>query len=64
MHLRHIETILSDLNKFEKVGIKKEILNCLIKHEKNINNYLKRLKNLESLSTKQYKKLKQLEVDQ
>ena len=53
-----METILSDLNKFEKVSIKKGILNFSINHEKNINNYLKRLENSGSLSTEQYKKIK------
>ena len=38
-----MKTILSDLNKFEKVSIKKGILNLSINHEKNINNYLKGL---------------------
>ena len=57
-------TILSDLNKFEKVSIKKRTLNFSINHEKNINNYLKRLEKLGTLSTEQYKKLKQSEVDQ
>ena len=33
--LRHMETILSDLNKFEKVTIEKRTLNFLIIHEKN-----------------------------
>ena len=32
--LRHMETILSDLNKFEKVTIEKGTLNFLIIHEK------------------------------
>ena len=36
-----MKTILRDLNKFEKVSIKKEILNFSINHEKK--NYLKRL---------------------
>ena len=46
------------LNKFEKVNIKKGILNFSISHEKNVNNYLKRLERSGSLSTKQYKKIK------
>ena len=50
--------ILSDLNKFEKVSIKKGILNFSINHEKNINNYLKRLEKSGSLSIEQYKKIK------
>ena len=58
VYLRHMETIISDHNKFEKVSIKKEILNFSINHEKNINNYLKRLEKPGTLSTEQYKKIK------
>ena len=41
IYLRHMETIISNHNKFEKVSIKKGILNFSINHEKNINNCLK-----------------------
>ena len=58
VYVRHTETNLSDLNKFEKVSIKKGILNISISHENNINNYLKRLEKSRSLSTKYYKKIK------
>ena len=58
VYLRHMETIISDHNKFEKVSIKKGILNFSINHEKNINNYLKRLEKSGTLSTEQYKKIK------
>ena len=58
VYVRHMETILSDLNKFEKVSFKKGILNFSINHEKIINNYLKRLEKSGSLSTEQYKKIK------
>ena len=34
VYLRHMETIISDHNKFEKVSIKKGILNFSINHEK------------------------------
>ena len=51
-----METVVSDHNKFEKVGIKKGILNFFIKHEKNISSYLKRLGKSGTLSIKQYKK--------
>ena len=34
VYLRHMETILSNYNKFEKVNIKKGILNFSINHEK------------------------------
>ena len=50
--------ILSDLNKFEKVSIKKGTLDFSINYEKNINNYLTRLEKSGSLSTEQYKKIK------
>ena len=58
VNVRHMETILSDLYKFEKVSIKKGILNFSINHKKCINNYLKRLEKSGSLSTEQYKKIK------
>ena len=58
IYVRHMETILSDLNKFEKVSIKKGILNFSINYEKNINNYLKTLEKSGSLSTELYKKIK------
>ena len=53
-----METIISDHNKFEKFSIKKGILNFSVNHEKNINNYLKRLEKSVALSTEQYKKIK------
>ena len=40
---RRMEEIISNHSKFEKVSIKKGILNFSINHEKNINTYLKRL---------------------
>ena len=64
VYVRHMETILSDFNKFEKVSIKKGILNFSINHEKNINNYLKRLEKQEVCLPNNIKKLKQSEVDQ
>ena len=54
VYLRHKETILSNYNKFEKVSIKKGILNFSINHEKNTNNYLKRREKSGTLSTEQY----------
>ena len=63
VYFRHMKTIISDHNKFEKVSIKKGMLNFSINHEKNTNNYLKRLEKSRSLSTEQYrKKLRQSEV--
>ena len=58
VYLRHMERTISDHNKFEKVSIKKGTLNFSINHEKNINNYLKRLEKSGTLSTEQYKKIK------
>ena len=61
-----METIINDHNKFEKVSIKKGILNFAINHEKNINNYLKRLEKRGTLFCllKNKKKFKQSQVDQ
>ena len=56
-----MKTIFSDLTKFGKVTIKKGILNFLNNHEKNINNYFKRLEKSRSLSTEQYKKIEAAE---
>ena len=53
-----MENILKDQTKFEKVTIKTRILNFQVNHEKNINDFLKNLKNSDSLSDKQYKKIK------
>ena len=58
VYVKHIEKILNDLHKFEKVNVKKGILNFSINHEKHINNYLKNLEKLGSLSSNQYKKIK------
>ena len=58
VYIRHIEKILDDATKFEKVKIKKGILNFSINHERRINDYLKRLEKSGSLTTDQYKKIK------
>ena len=42
VYLRHMKTILRDLNDFAKVDIKKGILNFSINHEKHVSNHLKR----------------------
>ena len=42
VYIRHIEKILDDSTKFEKVKVKKETLNFSITH---INDYLKSLRN-------------------
>ena len=56
VYVRHMETILNDLNKFEKVSIKKRILISSINHKKYISNYMKRLEKSGGLSIEQYKK--------
>ena len=43
VYIKHIEKILDDATKFEKVKIKKGILNFSINHERGINDYLKSL---------------------
>ena len=58
VYIRHIEKILDDATKFEKVKIKKEILNFSINHERRMNDYLKSLEKSGSLATDQYKKIK------
>ena len=61
VYIRHIEKILDDATKFEKVKVKKGILNFSINHEKRINGYLKSLEKSGSLITDQYKKIKAIE---
>ena len=58
VYIRHIEKILDDATKFEKVKIKKGILNFSINHERRINDYLKSLEKSGSLTTDQHKKIK------
>ena len=58
VYIRHIEKILDDATKFEKVKIKKGILNFSINHERRINDYLKSLEKSGSLTTDQCKKIK------
>ena len=59
-----METILSDLNKFEKVTIKKGILNFSINHEQISTIIWRDRKNQEVCLPSNIKKLKQSEVDQ
>ena len=40
-YVRHVEDILKDVNKFEKVSLKKGILNFTVNHEKHINKQLR-----------------------
>ena len=58
VYIRHIEKILDDATTFEKVKIKKGILNFSINLERRINDYLKSLEKSGTLSTDQYKKIK------
>ena len=58
VYLRHMETIVSNHDKFEKVSIKEGILNFSINHERNINNYSKRIEKSGTLSTEQHQKIK------
>ena len=58
VYVKHMENILKDNTKLEKVDIKTRILNFQVNHEKLISEILKRLKSLGSLSDKQYKKIK------
>ena len=57
MYFRHMEKVLDDATKFEKVKIKNRILNFLINHERRINDYLKSLEKSCSSTTDQCKKI-------
>ena len=61
VYVKHMENILKDNAKLEKVDIKTRTLNFQVNHEKLISEILKRLKSLGSLSDKQYKKIKGVE---
>ena len=58
VYIRHTEKILDDATKFEKIKIKKGILNFSINHERRINDDLKSLEKSGSLATDQCKKIK------
>ena len=58
VYVKHMENILKDNTKFEKVDVKTRTLNFQVNHEKRINEILKSLKSTGSLSDKQYKKIK------
>ena len=58
VYIRHIEKILDDATKFEKVKIKKGILNFSVNHERRMNDYLKSLEKWSSLTTDQSQKIK------
>ena len=58
VYIKHMELLLSDKAKFEKVHTKKGLLNFTVNHEKRINEYLKPLKLSRALSVEQYHKIK------
>ena len=53
VYIKHMESLLSDRAKFEKVHIKKGLLNFTVNHEKRINEYLKSLKSSGALRVEQ-----------
>ena len=55
--IKHIEKIVDDATKFVKVKIKNGNLNFSSNHEIRINDYLKSLEKLSSLTTDQYQKI-------
>ena len=57
VYIKHMESLLSDRAKFEKVHIKKGLLNFTVNHEKRINEYLRFLKSSGALGVEQYKKI-------
>ena len=63
VYVRHMENILKANTKFQKVDIKTRTLNFQVNHEKRTNEILKSFKFSGSLSDKQHKKLKQLDLD-
>ena len=58
VYVNHMDNILKDNTKFEKVDVKTRTLHLQVKHEKHINEILQRLKPAGGLSDKQYKKIK------
>ena len=60
MYIRNIEKILDDAAKFEKVKIKKIYWDFSVYHERRINDYLQSLEKSGSLTTDQYKKIKEI----
>ena len=58
VYISHIEKILDNVTKFEKIKTKKGILTFSINHERRINDYLKSLEKSGSLTTDQFKKIK------
>ena len=58
VYIKHMESLLSNKAKFEKVATKKGLLNFTVNHEKRINEYLKSLKSSGGLSVEHHKKIK------
>ena len=63
VYVNHMENILKDNNKFEKVDIKTRTLNFQVNHEKRINEILKSLNLQLVLELNNVRKLKQLDLD-
>ena len=63
VYVNHMENILKDNNKFEKVDIKTRTLNFQVNHEKRINEILKSLNLQLVLELNNIRKLKQLDLD-
>ena len=57
-YIRHIEGILKNFNNFEKVSLKKGILNFAVNHEEHINKQLRSISKNGSLTEQQYKNVK------
>ena len=64
VYISHIEKILDNVTKFEKIKTKKGILNFSINHERRINDYFKSLEKSGSLTLISIRESKQPEVDQ
>ena len=58
LNVRHIEGVLKDVNIFEKVSLKKGILNFAVNHEEHINKQLRSISKNGSLTEQQYKRVK------
>ena len=48
--IRHIEGILKDVNRFEKVSLKKDILNFAVNHKEHVNKQLRSISKNDSLT--------------
>ena len=62
-YIRHIEDMLKDVSKFEKVSLKRGILNFAVNHEEHINKQLRSISKNGSLTEQQYKKIKAVGSD-